>query len=134
MSINVTARGNLAADPRFFEASGDMQAMASFPLASSRRVRGEDLFDGFFDVAVYGAQAKTIAETLKKGSRVLVEGRLKQSKRKDDSYHVGIVAYAVANSLEFAHREAGADRFDVGALAAAAGPARDKQGRFVAAG
>lgn len=132
--MQISGTVNVAADPRFFESRGDLDAMVSFPVASSRRVRGEDYFDGYFDVSVYGAQAETIAKTIKKGDRVLLTGRLKQTKRKDGSYHVGIVAWAVGQSLEFAHRSSnGADASDEALEAASAGPARDENGRFVSA-
>lgn len=133
MTMNVNGAVNVAADPRFFPAKEGYQAMTSFAVASSRRVNGENLFDGYFDVAVYGKQAETVAETVKKGDRVIVIGRLKQTKRQDGSYHVGVVAYSVAQSLEFAHTAKGSDESE-DALAAAEGPARDELGRFVAAG
>lgn len=132
MSINVNGTVNVAADPRFFPASGELQAMTSIAVASSRYVKGENLFDGYFDVSVYGDQAKTVAERVKKGDRISIIGRLKQTKRKDGSYHVGVVAYSVAESLEFAHRTAGGVEESEEALEAAqAGPARDENGRFV---
>jgi single-strand DNA-binding protein len=72
--------GNLTADPELkFTPSG--VAVANFRLAVTPRVRDGDTWkDGdtsFFRVNVWRQQATNIADTLQKGMRVLVIGRLR---------------------------------------------------------
>ncbi len=78
---NVILAGNLTRDPEVrYTPSGS--AVANFGLAVNRTYRsreGEKKEDvSFFDVETWGRQAETCGEYLKKGSPVLVEGRLKQ--------------------------------------------------------
>ena len=72
--------GNLTDDPELrFTPNG--AAVANFRLAVTPRVReGDSWKDGetsFFRVNVWRQQAENIAETLTKGSRAIVVGRLK---------------------------------------------------------
>jgi single-strand DNA-binding protein len=77
---HVTLTGNLTDDPELkFTTSGT--AVASFRLACTPRVReGETWKDGetsFFRVNVWRDQAENVADSLSKGARALVIGRLK---------------------------------------------------------
>jgi single-strand DNA-binding protein len=81
MSNNVTLIGNLVEDPELrFTPSG--VAMAKIRLAVNRRWRDqagqwqEDT--SFFGGTVWREQAETVAESLQKGTRVIVTGRLEQ--------------------------------------------------------
>ena len=82
VSVNsVILAGNLTRDPEVrYTPSGS--AVANFGLAINRTYRtrdGEKKEEvNFFDVETWGRQAETCGEYLKKGSPVLVEGRLKQ--------------------------------------------------------
>ncbi len=81
MSVNsVVLVGNLVDDPELrFTPSG--VAMAKIRLAVNRRyqVNGEWKEDtSFFSGTVWREQAESVAESLAKGSRVLVTGRLEQ--------------------------------------------------------
>lgn len=72
--------GHLGRDPELrYLASG--QAVANFSVATSRRYTGSDGQQTdetcWFRVTVWGKQAETINQYLKKGSQVLVEGRMK---------------------------------------------------------
>jgi single-strand DNA-binding protein len=72
--------GNLTDDPELrFTANG--AAVANFRLAVTPRVReGDQWKDGetsFFRVNVWRQQAENVAETLNKGSRCIVVGRLR---------------------------------------------------------
>ncbi len=72
--------GNLTDDPELrFTANG--AAVANFRLAVTPRVReGDQWKDGetsFFRVNVWRQQAENVAETLTKGSRCIVVGRLR---------------------------------------------------------
>jgi single-strand DNA-binding protein len=77
----VTLVGNLTDDPELkFTANG--AAVANFRLAVTPRVReGDSWKDGetsFFRINVWRQMAENVAETMTKGSRAVVVGRLRQ--------------------------------------------------------
>jgi single-strand DNA-binding protein len=81
MSNNVTVVGNLTADPELrFTASG--VAMVNISVADSRRYQDrngdwqEDT--SFFRGTCWREMAENVAESLTKGARVVISGRLKQ--------------------------------------------------------
>lgn len=81
--INVTVVGNLTGDPELrFTPSG--AAVASFTVASSSRVLDKttnEWKDGdttYLRCSVWRQYAENVAESLTKGTRVIVTGRLKQ--------------------------------------------------------
>jgi single-strand DNA-binding protein len=81
MSNNVTVVGNLTADPELrFTASG--VAMVNISIADSRRYQDrngdwqEDT--SFFRGTCWRDMAENVAESLTKGARVVISGRLKQ--------------------------------------------------------
>lgn len=81
MSNNVTLIGNLVDDPELrFTPSG--VAMAKIRFAVNRRWRGQDgewqEQTSFFTGTVWREQAEQAAESLQKGARVIVTGRLEQ--------------------------------------------------------
>ena len=81
MSSNVTLIGNLVDDPELrFTPSG--VAMAKIRMAVNRRWRGQDgewqENTSFFGGTVWREQAEQAAESLQKGMRVIVTGRLEQ--------------------------------------------------------
>ena len=78
----ITMAGNLTADPKLrFTKPGT--AVASFTVASTPRTRDRDTSewsDGepiFLDCTVWRRQAENVAESLTKGMRVIVSGRLR---------------------------------------------------------
>lgn len=78
----VTMTGNLTADPKLrFTTSG--AAVANFTVASTPRTRDRqtnEWSDGepiFLDCTVWRRQAENVAESLTKGMRVIVAGRLR---------------------------------------------------------
>ena len=79
--------GNLARDPELrFTPSG--QALASFGLAVNRRWQNRQTQEweevvSFIDVTVWGQQAENVAQSLAKGSRVMVSGRFEQQSWED---------------------------------------------------
>lgn len=83
MALNynkVIIAGNLTKDPELrYLPSGT--AVVNMRLATTRKYRSKsgDMVDEvcFIDVQVYGRQAETCGEYLRRGSNVLVEGRLK---------------------------------------------------------
>lgn len=81
MSNNVTLIGNLVDDPELrFTPSG--VALAKVRMAVNRRWRGQDgewqESTSFFTGTVWREQAEQVAESLQKGARVIVTGRLEQ--------------------------------------------------------
>jgi single-strand DNA-binding protein len=71
--------GNLGKDPEMrYTAAG--QAVTTFNVATSRQYSGSDgnqvKETTWFRVTVWGKQAESTSQYLKKGSKVLVEGRL----------------------------------------------------------
>lgn len=81
MSNNVTLIGNLVDDPELrFTPSG--VALAKIRMAVNRRWRGQDgewqEDTSFFSGTIWREQAEQVAESLQKGARVIVSGRLEQ--------------------------------------------------------
>lgn len=81
MENSVTLIGNLVDDPELrFTPSG--VAMAKIRMAVNRRWRGQDgewqENTSFFGGTVWREQAEQVAESLQKGMRIIVSGRLEQ--------------------------------------------------------
>lgn len=77
----VTVVGNITDDPELrFTPSG--AAVANFTVAVNRRFQKdgqwEDKLDGFFRCSCWREMAENVAESLSKGARVIVTGRLSQ--------------------------------------------------------
>lgn len=107
---NLTVVGNLTRAPELrFTPSG--QATTSFGVAVNRRWQNRqtqqwDEATSFFDVVTWGQLAENVAESLEKGCRVVVTGRLDQRSWETDGgdkrSKVEIVADEVAPSLRWA--------------------------------
>ncbi len=84
---SVTLVGNITDDPELrFTPSG--AAVASFTVAVNRRYKNqggewEDKLDGFFKCSCWREMAENVAESLGKGARVIVTGRLNQRSWED---------------------------------------------------
>jgi single-strand DNA-binding protein len=78
----VTLVGNITDDPELrFTPSG--RPVANFTIAVNRRYKNqegnwEDKLDGFFRCSCWADMAENVAESLTKGSRVMIVGRLQQ--------------------------------------------------------
>jgi single-strand DNA-binding protein len=78
----ITLVGNITADPELkFTPSG--RQVANFSVAVNRRQRGqdgtwEDRLEGFFRCNAWGEMAENVAETLQKGTRIVLTGKLQQ--------------------------------------------------------
>ena len=88
MSNNVTLIGNLVDDPELrFTPSG--VALAKIRMAVNRRWRAQDgewqEQTSFFGGTVWREQAEQVAESLQKGARVIVTGRLEQRRWETDA-------------------------------------------------
>ncbi len=106
----VTVVGNVTRDPELrFTNSG--QAVASFGLAVNRRWQNRQTNDweeqtSFFDITCWAQMAENVGESLHKGARVLVSGRLEQrswqTEGGDKRSKVEIIADEVGPSLRWA--------------------------------
>ncbi len=69
--LNVTALGNVAADPQVRHA-GDT-SVASFRLLVNKKIKGEDLITQI-DCSVWGKRAQIVMDYIKKGDQITVSG------------------------------------------------------------
>ena len=85
---SITIVGNVTDDPELrFTPNG--AAVANFTVAVNRRFKGqsgqwEDKLDGFFRCNCWREMAENVAESLQKGTRVVVTGRLQQRSWEDN--------------------------------------------------
>lgn len=96
--------GNLGADPELRSTQGGT-SVASVNLATTRRVkRGEDWGDEteWHKLVAWSGTAETMAKHLKKGSKILVEGRLQTRKWQDKGGVDHYTTEIVVESFEFA--------------------------------
>lgn len=134
MSSNVTIVGNITRDPELkYTPSG--QAVVKFGVAVNRRTKkdGEwvDADPSFFDVVAWQGLAENIAESLAKGNRVVVTGRLEQRSWEQDGNKrsaVEIVADEVAPSLRWATAQV--TKVERNGTTAGPAPARAANGDF----
>ena len=113
MDNTVTITGNATREPELrFTPSG--QAVASFGMAVNRRWQNRQTQEweeavSFFDVTAWAQLAENAAETVAKGTRVTVTGRLDQrsweNQEGEKRSKVEIVADDVAVSLRWATAE-----------------------------
>ena len=105
----VTIVGNVTDDPELrFTPSG--AAVANFTVAVNKRYRNndgtwEDKLDGFFKCNCWRDMAENVAESVAKGARVIVVGRLNQRSWETDSgkrYEVEIQVDEIGPSLRWA--------------------------------
>ncbi len=110
---NVTVVGNITRDPELrFTPSG--QATATFGLAVNRRWHNRQTQEweeatSFFDVVCWREMAENASESLSKGSRVIVTGRLEQrsweSQDGEKRSKIEVVADEIGPSLRWATAE-----------------------------
>ena len=107
---NVTLVGNVTRDPEVrFTPSG--QAVATFGLAVNRRWQNRQTNEweeqvSFFDVKCWAQMAENVSDSVTKGVRVIVSGRLEQrsweTEQGDKRSKVEVVADEIAPSLRWA--------------------------------
>lgn len=111
MSTDVTLTGRLTRDPELkFSAAG--KAVTKFAVVTSRRVKDQktgewsDADTTFWDCVAFGELASNVAESLEKGTAVVVTGHASQeewtTKDGDKRRSMKVVAEDVAPSLRWA--------------------------------
>ena len=101
----VTIVGNLTRDPELKFTSNGV-AVTAFSVAWNRKDRNDNNVVSFFDVTCWRDLAEHVAESLEKGQRVIVYGRVEQesweNKEGEKRSKVKIIADDVAPSLRWA--------------------------------
>lgn len=110
---SITIVGNLTRDPEIrYTASG--QANAKLGMAVSRRWQNKQTNEweertSFFNIVAWGDMAENISDTLTKGTRVIVNGRLEQrsweTEQGEKRSAVEVVADEIGPSLRWATAE-----------------------------
>jgi len=113
MDNHVTVIGNATRAPELkFTPSG--QALASFGMAVNRRWQNKQTQEweenvSFFDITCWAQLAQNVADSIDKGTRIVVTGRLEQrsweTPEGDKRSKVEIIADEVAPSLRWATAE-----------------------------
>jgi len=103
MTSAITIVGNLTADPELkFTNSG--QAQTRFSVAVNRKFK-ETETTSFFNVTAWGSLAENLANSVHKGTRVIVEGRLElrswETDKGEKRSTVEISANSVGTDLRF---------------------------------
>ncbi len=109
MSLNsVNIMGNLTRDPEL-KTIPSGKSVCSLSIANNRvyTKNGERVTEvSYFDIEVWGVIAENCAKYLKKGSGIIVEGRLKQDRWEKDGKTQSRVRIA-ANNVHFMPRKDG---------------------------
>ncbi len=104
----VTVVGNVTRDPELRFAQSGM-AIATFGVAWNRRRQGQEDEVSFFDVVCFRQLAENVANSIHKGSRVVIYGTLQQRSWQTDQgdrrSKVEILADDIAPSLKWASAE-----------------------------
>ena len=110
MDNNVTLVGNVTRDPEIrYTPSG--QTVATFGLAVNRRWQNRQTNEweeqvSFFDVKCWAQMAENVSDSITRGTRVIVSGRLEQRSWETDNgdkrSKVEVVADEIAPSLRWA--------------------------------
>ena len=121
----VTVVGNVTRDPELrFTPNG--AAVVNFGLAWNRKGQNDEEIVSFFDITCWRNLAENVAESITKGSRVIVYGRLDQRSWENDDgdrrSKVEIVADDVAPSLKWATAEITRNEFRGGDGGGSAAP------------
>jgi len=103
MSLNILSMmGNLTREPEIKHITSG-KAVCSLSIANNRTYnKNKEKMDevSYFDVEVWGTSAENCAKYLKKGSGIIVEGRLRQERwEKDGKPHSNVKI--IANAVHF---------------------------------
>jgi single-strand DNA-binding protein len=104
--------GRLTRDPEL-RALASGQSVCSLRLACNGLRKEGDAFQerpNFFDVSVFGAQGENVDRYLRKGSRVVVDGRLEWSEWETSDQQKRQAVNVVGQSVQFLDTPVGAQR------------------------
>ena len=111
----VILMGRLTRDPEVRYSSGDnSMAIARFSIAVDRRFKrnGDDQTTAFFNCTAFGKQGEFVEKYLRKGTKIVLDGELRNdnytNKNGEKVYSMNIVA----NSIEFAESKNAAGQGD----------------------
>ncbi len=119
MSANISLMGNLGRDPET-RISDNGNLIASFSIASNtirKTPEGPVQKTDWFRVTAFGKQAETIARYVRKGSKLLIQGKLTFKPWLDRNGNPQVSADVLLQEFRFV---SGGQRDDSGAAAAAA--------------
>lgn len=109
MSINrVNISGNLTRDPELRATSGGAQVL-SFGVAVNDRAKNQQTGEwedrpNFIECTMFGTRAEKLAQYLHKGSKVVIEGKLRYSQWEKDGQKRSKLE-VIAEELEFMSRQ-----------------------------
>jgi len=109
--------GNLTRDPELKRVGANGTALCEFSLALNESYKDGDEWKeetSFVDYKCWGKRGEAIAQYLKKGSKVLVEGKIKQERwtTKDDENRSRLVVVVSDFSFMDSKQEASDDEHD----------------------
>lgn len=132
MNLNkVFLFGNITRDPELKSLPSGIQ-VASFGLATNRRTKRDGRWEDqaeFHNIVTFGKTAELVSQYLKKGSSLLVEGRI-QTRSWEKDGHKNYRTEIIAERVQFGPRRDGqgpsAPREGGAAPAASSKPAKDE--------
>lgn len=108
MPINKWAGcGNLTRDAEYKQTSGGLEVL-TFSIAVNERRKNNQTgewedYPNYFDCAIFGKRANSLARSLYRGTKVAVEGKLRQQRWEKDGQKRSAVSIVV-DELEFMSR------------------------------
>lgn len=103
--------GNLTRDQEVKYTAGGL-AIGRFAVAQNYRIKkGEEWVDAvnFFDVTMFGTRTESLAQYLKKGQPVAIEGELRQDRWQDDAGQTKSRVYVIVNDIKLLAKREGAE-------------------------
>lgn len=106
--ITATVTGNVGKDPEL-KTTASGKVMVNFSVASTQKREGKEPLTTWVDVVCFDEQADVVSQSVQKGERVVVSGRVQVEKftRKDgtEGQSLRMVADEVSISLRFPKRD-----------------------------
>lgn len=101
---HITVIGNVGRQPEGLKYTGGGLAVLKFSLADTRG-KDDQKKTSWYDIVVFGDQAEAVMETVGKGDRIIVSGRLQvedyEKKDGTKAKRVEIIADDVAKSIKY---------------------------------
>ena len=98
----ITVIGNVGRDPELRMSQGGT-TICKFSLADTKSKKGEDQRTSWYDIVTFGALADKVADTVRKGDRLMILGQLQvedyTNKAGEKKKRVEIVANYIGDAL-----------------------------------